>query len=300
MITSELTNELKRRLAWILTSYGGLNNFISYLKESLYIEPDISYRTIPKYQQLALFNHIKLLLQFQEQILLISPWNLFIDLREQNNSLDIINNSINIEEPYKLYTIDGSLLYTVKKHLGVFGESKLDKNLILNSVNTSIYFLKYTLYNGEEQVKLVLVNLHSKNSIISNINFRNNDDNLISNLTVVNNSGAVLNLYKTDSPYINNPNINSFNNIDNLHSIKNNDAKSFNISSSCYLYTNNVVNITHTKITYPLNNIVFINNNSSPIFVGANIDPSFLNKTFNRSIQFSNKPLNDIITYTSI
>jgi hypothetical protein len=297
MIKPELINELKRRLAWILTSYNGVDNFISYVKESLYIEPDITYRSLPLHQKIALYNRLLLLLQFEKDIISISPWNLFVDLKEQDSQIEVLNNSINITEPYKVYSVEGNLLYTVKSHLGVFGESRLDKNLLLNSVNTSIYFLRYKLYNGQEQIKLLLVNLHSNKSIVSNINSKQVPETLISNISFVNNSGLSINLYKTDSFILPDTTpISFFTNISNRHVLNNNNSKSFNVKNSCYFYIETPVIMTQTQITYPLNNIVFININTRLIFVGSNIDPGILNKQYNTNIQFSNKPLNDIIT----
>jgi hypothetical protein len=297
MIKQEITEELKRRLAWILLSYNGINNFISYLKESLFIEPDVSYESLPAYQKLNLFNNLHLLLQFENNILLISPWSLFINLRNKDNEEDILNSSININEPYQVFSTEGNLLYTVKNHLGVFGESRLDKNLLLNSVNTSMYFLKYRLYNGQEQIKLLLVNMHSSKSTNSNSNFKPVPESLISNLSIINNSGTNINVYKTDTFLLDRNTQNSyFSNINNLHTIVVNNSKTFNISSSCYFFIDPAVGIDHTYITYPLNNIIFIEDPNKPFFVGSNIDVTLLNKTFNKSLQFSNKPLKDIIT----
>lgn len=299
MIKSEIIQELQRRLAWVLTSYNGVDNFISYLKESLFIETDISYKGLQVHEKLALYNKLQLLLQFENDILLISPWSIFIDLRNKNNESEILNSSININEPYEVFSIDGDLLYTVKNHLGIFGESRLDKNLLLTSINTSVYFLKYKLYTGQEQLKLLLINMHARNSIESNINFRSVPETLISNLSIINNSGATVNIYKTDSTLItSNIPINYFSNINNINTIVNNNAKTFNISNSCYLFINQPVTITQTHVTFPLNNIIFITNYLKPIFVGSNTDVNLLNRTFNTSIQFSNKPLNDVITLT--
>lgn len=297
MISRLVINELKRKIPWILNTYGGIDNFISYIKEELKIDSEVTFKSLNNYQKNNLFNYLNLLIKYRNDIFLISPWNIFIDLRQEENNSNIINNnSININEPYSIFTLEGNLLYTVKSHLGVFGESRLDKNLILNSINTSAYFLKYKAYNGQEQIKLLLINLHSKNSTISNSNFRIQENIKTSNISIINNSGMSINIYYKEYPYTPNISTSILRTPENLSIIKNNDAKVFNINNSSYFLIDQLVSIYHDTITYPLNNIIFFPfNPQQPFFVGANTDISLLNKTFNSAISFSNKPLNDVI-----
>jgi len=294
MIKLQLIKELKRRVPWILTTYGGVETFISYVKESLKISRNETFKSLTPSQKVELFNFLNLILKYENDILLLSPWNLFIDLRLGINS----NKSINIEEPYQVFNLNGDLLYTVRSHLGVFGESRLDKNLILNSVNTSGYFLKYKNYLGQPNIKFLLINLHSKNSTVSNQDFRILEENTISNLSIINNTGRSIPIFKTDSTLNTSSNF-IYNRPENLQIIKNNDMFTFNVTNSCYLLIEEFVTLTQTKITYPDSNIVFIKDASSPIFVGSNIDVTLLNRMFNTVVQYSNKPLDDVITLTS-
>lgn len=297
MIKNQIIKEIQRRIPWILTTFNGVDNFISYVKESLKIDDVDSFRSLTQSQKTELFNYLNILIKYQKDILLISPWNLFIDLRQNQLETITTKETIDLDYPYQVYKLNGDLIYTVKNHLGVFGESRLDKHLILNSVNASAYFLKYKNYQGLQKIKLLLVNLHSRHSIVNNQEFKLLETNNISNLTIINNTGSLLNIYKTDTAFIADSNF-IYNKPENINSILSNNIKVFNVSEPCYFLIDRPTTITHTKITYPSSNIIFIGENLSPFFVGSKIDPTILNKTFNKTIQFSNKPLDDVITIT--
>lgn len=297
MIKSQIIKEIQRGMPWILTTFSGVENFISYIKEALGIDDTDNFNSLTKSQKTELFNYLTLLIKYQKDILLISPWNLFIDLRQNQLERVTTKETIDLDYPYQVYKLNGDLIYTVKNHLGVFGESRLDKHLILNSVNASAYFLKYRNYQGAQKIKLIIVNLHSKYSIVNNQEFKLLESNIASNLTIINNTGSLLNIYKTDTALIPDSNF-IYNKPENLYSIISNNIKVFNISEPCYFLIDRPTTITHTKITYPSSNIIFIGESQSPFFVGAGIDPTILNKTFNKTVQFSNKPLDDVITVT--
>lgn len=297
MIKLQIVKELKRRIPWLINTFGDTELFISYVKEALKINEADSFQSLTVIQKTDLFKILSYYIKYENDILLISPWNLFLDLRQNLFQENTAETAINVEHPYKVFNVNGDLIYTVKNHFGIFGESRLDKHLILNSVNTSTYFLKYKTYSGTEKIKLLLVNLHSANSTVSNHEFKILESNKISNLTIVNNSGALLNIYQTITAFITDSNF-AFNRPENLHTILNNNIKTFNISKSCYFLIDRPVNINHTKITYPVSNIIFIGDSQSPFFIASNMDVNTVNKKFNRTIQFTNKPLDDIITIT--
>ena len=296
MIKLQIIREIQRRMPWILTTYGGIETFISYIKEALKIDEADSFNSLTPSQKSDLFNFLTLLIKYEKDILLISPWNLFIDLRQNINNTTT-KDTINIDYPYQVFNLNGDLIYTVKTHFGVYGESRLDKHLILNSVNASGYFLKYRNYQGVQKIKLLLVNLHSKYSTINNQEFKLIENNSVSNLTIINNTGAPLNIYKTNTAIIKDTNF-VFNKPENLHIITNNNIKTFNVSEPCYFLVDRPTTITQTKITYPSSNIIFINDFQAPFLVGSGIDVNILNKQYNKTIQFSNKPLDDVITIT--
>ena len=153
MIKLQIIKEIQRRMPWILTTYGGIETFISYIKEALKIDETDSFNSLTLSQKSDLFNFLTLLIKYEKDILLISPWNLFIDLRQNINNTTT-KDTINIDYPYQVFKLNGDLIYTVKTHFGVYGESRLDKHLILNSVNASGYFLKYRNYQGVQKIKL--------------------------------------------------------------------------------------------------------------------------------------------------
>ena len=168
MITTDLLRELKRRIPGIMESYGGTENFISYAKEGLNIPLGFRESGLANYSKASLYIYLNHILTYYRDIITISPWSLFVDLRETLDQGRTEPESINIDEPYRVYTLDGDLLYSVKNHFGAFGESRLDKNLVIQSFNTSGYFLKFKTYSGREVIKLLLVNMYSRHSVVSN------------------------------------------------------------------------------------------------------------------------------------
>lgn len=295
MISNKIQREIKRRIPGIMESYGGLNNFLSYVREFLHIPYALKELALNSYSKSAFYNYLNLLITYSNDIIVISPWGLFFDLRNSNIDSTISKTSININEPYKVYTLEGDLIYTVKSHLGVFGESKLDKQLIVNSSNASAYYLKFKTYNGGEKVKLLLVNLYSQNTVVSNQFFRRPPSIQTSTLSFVNNTSLDIELYFIPSSIISNPSFN-FQQEQYLNIIKPNDIKIFNVEQSAYFFINQNINYERTIITNPLNDLVFQTLNSRLLFVGTNVDVFTLNKLFNKGIQYSNKPIQDVIT----
>ena len=56
--------------------------------------------------------------------------------------------------------------------------------------------------NFLEKIKLLLVNLHSSNSTVSNHEFKILESNKISNLTIVNNSGSISHTFTFNKEFI--------------------------------------------------------------------------------------------------
>lgn len=294
--------ELNRRLPYLMATYGGVENFVIYLKTSLTLDLTSSFDSYEDYEKQKMLSYLLILLQNYDDTILISPWNMYLDLKVLDGNDIPLLESINIDEPYRVYKDNGDLVYSVVDHNGIFGESKLDKYLLINSVNTSLYYLKYKTLTGREKIKVLLVNIHSINTEVSNNYYEpviNNSEE--STITVINKLGIPINIYIVASP----PNISSnFNFVQNDYAvlIKNNDAKVLNVSEGLYIYIDNPsIIFEKTKISYSKNDAVVLNahNKTSLVYVGYGVDPSMINRTFNKSISFTNKPFHDVITLKS-
>lgn len=297
MISTLVQKELKARMPGIMESYGGINNFISYVREYLNIPDGVREIGLSDYTKSSFYSYINTLITYSNDIIIISPWSLFLDLR---STLDdtVDNDSINIDEPYRVYSLEGDLIYTVKKHFGAFGESRLDKQLIVNSSNASPYFLKFKTYSGREKIKLLIVNVYSRNTVVSNKFLSTPPSITKSTLSFVNNTGLPLDIYKTESSIITDPGF-SFKKESNRFTVAPNAIKIYNVETSAYFFIDLSVEIQRTVISNPINDLVFSTNlGTQLLFVGTGVDVTTLNKVFNKGIQYSNKPIQDVITLT--
>lgn len=301
MIPVALTNQLKKDIPYIINSYGGISNFIVYAKEFLDIPIDYSRKAISSSQYQELLNYFYTLFKYKNNILVVSPWSMYIDLTDKLTNI-LTNNSINPIFPYQVFDIKGNLKYTVKNHFGVFGESRLDENLLNKAVNGSIYFIKYKTYNGNEKVKLLLINLFSKEIVVSNSNYTNPLIKTDSTITIIKNSNGEINTYFINTPPIrtNNININNFRRLDSLKVLNKNNPIYLNINNGGWLLIeHNGASLNRTEITNINNDIliqIISTTNYILYYIGLNIDVSTLNQYYNKSLQYTNKPITEIIT----
>lgn len=295
MITTEIQTELKRRLPGIVDSYGGITNFISFVRETLDMPYAVRERGLPMHSKAAMYQYLQTLITYSNDVIMVSPWNLFLDLRLTLGEGQTTADSVNLDEPYRVFTTNGDLLYTVKNHFGAFGESRLDKNLIINSTNAAMYFLKFKSYNGKEQIKVLLVNMYSKRTEIANRFLRKVSDISSSTLSIVNQTGVAINIYEVQSSLMD-TSIFDFQQDQYRSVIQPNDVKIFNVDQSKYFYLENSAEIERTVVTNPVNDIIFEVIPSKIIFVASNVDTGVLNRKFNRGLQFSNRPIQDVIT----
>lgn len=71
---------------------------------------------------------------------------------------DFIGSTINtiiLEKPYSVYSPKGDLLYRVSNHNGIFGNSILDRTLILQSDILDYYYLQYDTYQESKTILLI-------------------------------------------------------------------------------------------------------------------------------------------------
>jgi len=288
--------ELRRRLPGIMDSYGGIDNFLTYVREFLRVPPGLREAGLADHTKAAFYNYIHTVITYSNDIIVTSPWALYLDLRDTLNNQLVNNDSINVDEPYRVYTLEGDLIYTVKSHFGVFGESKLDKQLIVNSSNASAYFLKFKTYSGLEKIKLLMVNMYTRNSQVSNQLLNKPPTVEASTISFVNSTGLPLTIYYVQSSILPNDLAFDFEQDQYRHIIAPNNIKVFNADKSGYFFFTGAPTVERTVITNPLNDLVFNTIRPELIFVGTNVDVTLLNKVFNKGIRYSNKPIQDVIT----
>jgi hypothetical protein len=66
------------------------------------------------------------------------------------------NNDLFLEKPYSVFNKDGEILYKVTNHDGVFGNSMLDRALILQSQPLDYYYLQFDTYQGSNTTMLIM------------------------------------------------------------------------------------------------------------------------------------------------
>lgn len=132
-----LTDNLYKHHAHLIRSVGGKDNFNSYIfsQPNYYVD-----------YLLPLANH-------SGPTTIVSPWKLAVNLldSQQSGSQQIITS-----EPYRVFTIQGELLYTVSNHFGYFGSSSLDVALISQSKLLDFYYLEYQTSTTPSMVLLVV------------------------------------------------------------------------------------------------------------------------------------------------
>lgn len=301
MISTKIIKELETNIPYILDAYGGINNFIVYTKEFLDIPIESSRRALSTSKYQELINYFYTLFNYRNNLLMISPWAMYIDLRDI--LLDQLTiDSINPDLPYQIYDYRGNLKYSVVGHLGIFGESRLDENLVNKSMNGSLYFLKYKTYSGSEVIKLIIINLFSREIRTSNTNFQSPTININSTITLVKTTSNPINTYFVSSP----PSLPNLINIDNFRRPQTLNILSLNNPVNLSINQGGWLLIDHNGATFQRSNITNISNdiiiqvasdnNFVLYYVGLNIDVSILNQYFNQSLTFSNKPITEIIT----
>lgn len=83
----------------------------------------------------------------------VSPWKPYLNLEDPYEP-NVIHS-----EPYTVYNSEGRFIYRVRSHEGIFGNSVLDKVLILQSLSGSIYYLQYKASDSYKTVLLMVNNL---------------------------------------------------------------------------------------------------------------------------------------------
>lgn len=136
---SDIVNSLSFKYPQLVSAFGSINTFLLNLYAAYPYNVD---------------NIVLTLLNKSFPITIIDFLNsrfLLYDLYE--GTIDI--NNLVFEEPYTIYSFEGDVLYQVAYHNGVFGNSILDKALLLDHVSGSVFYLEYTTYTGKEILMII-------------------------------------------------------------------------------------------------------------------------------------------------
>lgn len=299
MIPHSLANELDKELPYLIRSYGGLPNFLAYMKQNLDIHKLGTRSNLPTNVYQKAINFIYTILSKKNNLILISPWSLTVDLAVLENDNQVSAESIDFDEPYTVHDLQGNLLYTVKGHNGFFGRSQLDKLLINNSVNTSAYYLNYVDYNGFKHTKLLMVTLFTKEILVENDLLQTVDSINQSNITIANFSSAPVLVTTYEGIPQSNPSVASIQSLGFNETIEPQTSRSFVPTKGTWYYIETFNNIVRTQITRPDNDILIlvkeVLGSYNLYYLGLNVATSTLNRTFNVGLDFSDKRVDEII-----
>lgn len=301
MIPSKIISKLQNQLPFIIDGFGGVTNFVVYVKEFLDIPIESSRRSISDTQYQEFINYFYTLFKYKRDVIMISPWAMYVDLRDILIE-DLTSESINPNSPYQVYDMRGNLKYTVVGHQGIFGESRLDENLVNKAINGSIYFLKYKTFSGTNKVKLLIINVFSKQIRASNQNFSSPNVVLNSTISINTTSVSPADVYLIEAPPqpLSNIDIETFRRSELLQELTQDNPVNYSINTGSWLLIDHSDNTITRSAATNLSNDIVIQVASDPSFVlyyvGLNTDVSFLNQYFNTSLTYSNKPITEIIT----
>lgn len=161
MLSQEIKEKLEGRFGYVVRSFGGIELFLNALNSKL---------GIVEYQgSTALELEVHRMLSHSDSVTVISPWKSNFKLYDDYND-SFSTNSIVFDEPYTVLNDKGKELYSVSEHEGNFGNSILDKVLLMQSSNGDMYYLHYLTYEGNYRTRLLIVNYASLVPITSSSN----------------------------------------------------------------------------------------------------------------------------------
>ena len=299
MITTQIENEIIEKLPFLISSFKNLSNILTYLKEINKVPLETRREDLSTPQYLSLLHHIKLLIDYKDSILVVSPWDLKFDLIESKNKLNT-NQTIDTSKPYKVFNLDNNLLYTVVDHRGIYGNSVLDKWLIQKSKNMSTYLLQYFDINGMSYTKLLIVSLYTEKTRESNPYFRPPEEIIETNyLTILNNSEKHVVAYVLEEPPSTNFSTSNITiNGDEIVILANNQM-TFNLySKPFWLLFKEAQTLTYNQDRTQSQLIIPLIYNTL-YYIGTNCSPDLLNKTFNKTITANAQDINQQLTIST-
>lgn len=298
MLTSTIINEINKRVPYLIQSYGGIDMFIIYLKEQYGISTLLGRRFIARHKLQKALNLSYTILNYSENLHIISPWSINISLFDLDEYGRLGIDSIDLARPYQVYNTEGYLLYSVTDHVGYFGNSRLDRDLVNTGLNTQAYFLKYYTINNKQIIKLLMVNTHTAEVAIKNEQFKSTDRLLTNVVTLANFSSSDVDvIYLQDVPS-DNPNISIITEFGIVDTIQPGSSVILNPIAGTWLYLNTAGTITRPTITNPSNDIIIPVSINPPVYlyyIGFKTDPGLLNKLYGLSLAYTDKRILETI-----
>lgn len=157
MINNNQLRELRTKFYYVSHSFGspeGLIDLISSVSNDAY-EVELK---------------VGLILNHPGRVRVVTPW----DMRFSMKDLDFtgISKSLAIVpyEPYTVYDLNHRIIYKVIEHQGIWGDSVLDRSLIIQSFSTEMFYLQYSTYHSFNTDLLIVNNLalRGKNALSDN------------------------------------------------------------------------------------------------------------------------------------
>lgn len=283
---------LTPRLRFVYNYFGGLNSYIKYVDRFC------------KENNVNSLDYLQKIYGSPKDVIVLTPFNAFYNLADIDNNNILYSNSINFDSPYKVFSIDNKLLYTVSNHKGVFGNSSLDKHLINSSKSGAAYVLHFTNYKKESIVKYIVIS-HYSNSILTkeivkrNVVSKTAEESIIT----INNRSTLFSSYSL----LQAPPNNSMTYTDIVAtspSIEINNFSTANLSlkkEGYWLAINTRGQV--ERVTSPSDNndllyVVEVTSTYVLLYIGTGIDPTILNKRFGVSVNYSSSYINEILEIT--
>jgi hypothetical protein len=135
MITQGLISALRDRLYYVSDTVGGVESLINFISQRCNSSEELELR-------------LYLLLSHPGDVVVVSPWAPRFNLYDLENPI--------IANLYSTHDINGNLIYKVEAN-DVWGNSILDKALVLQSLTGELFYVCFAGINGPNKI-LVLIN----------------------------------------------------------------------------------------------------------------------------------------------
>jgi len=146
MINENHLRELRTKFYYVSHSFGspeGLIDLMSSISNDAY-EVELK---------------IGLILNHPGRIRVVTPWDMRFSLKD----LDFTGISKSLAavpyEPYTVYDLNHKIIYKVLEHNGIWGDSVLDRSLIIQSFSTEMFYLQYSTFHSFNTDLLIVNNL---------------------------------------------------------------------------------------------------------------------------------------------
>lgn len=151
MISKRVLEEIDKKMKSVASSFGGPTELVMSMSRAIGADP-------PSLSDKETEYEVAKLLYNPDITATISPWSYRFSIADYSEYGTLKDESIILEEPYQVYSTSGKLLYSVSSHQGVFGNSLLDKALVLESESGKTYYLQFPTYLGYTRTIQLIVN----------------------------------------------------------------------------------------------------------------------------------------------